>query len=291
MADMTPTQGRYLAYIHAFTEGFGLSPSESEIADAIGVIPPSAKQMLKTLEKKGLIRRQPGVPRSIELLVSPDVLPEWKGKRITRLDEEGTRSKEIAPLSEHSDDKAAVYRISIALRGTDPVIWRRIETTDVELEQLHILIQTAMGWTDSHLHQFEIAGNYYVSAQLLDDLGDDDAIDYSGLRISDLIAEHGVKLRFDYEYDFGDSWEHQIVLEAVTKPERGVKYPRCLEGERACPPEDIGGIYEFAEFVEAISNRRHEEHHEYLECYGPFKPEAFNVGNTTRRMREGLAEW
>lgn len=90
MAEMTPTQGRYLAYIHLYTEGFGLPPAESEIADAIGVSPPSVHQMMKTLERKGFIRRQPGVPRSIEILVSPDTLPRWKGKRITRTVREWT---------------------------------------------------------------------------------------------------------------------------------------------------------------------------------------------------------
>jgi hypothetical protein len=284
MADVTPTQGRYLAYIHAYTEGFGLSPSESEIADAIGVALPSANQMIRTLEKKGLIRRQPGVPRSIEVLVSPDVLPKWKGERITRTVRGEPRSSEQA-----HDGQAAVYRFRIILQGSDPVIWRRIETTDVELEQLHRLIQTAMGWTDSHLHQFKIAGSYYVDPEVLDELDDDGVIDYSGLRVSDLVAKHGVKLRFDYEYDFGDSWEHEIILEAVTKPEQGVRYPRCLDGERACPPEDIGGIYGFAEFVEAISNRRHKEHDEFLEYYGPFNPGKFSAAKTTRNMREGLS--
>lgn len=80
MADLTPTQGRYLAYIHAYTEGFGLPPAESEIAKAIGVSPPSAIQMMKTLERKGLIRRKPGVPRSIEILLAPEAFPKWKGK-------------------------------------------------------------------------------------------------------------------------------------------------------------------------------------------------------------------
>lgn len=84
MAEMTPTQGRYLAYIHAYTDGFGLPPAESEIAEAMDVSPPSANQMMKMLEKKGLIRRQAGIARSIEILVAVDAIPKWEGKRITR---------------------------------------------------------------------------------------------------------------------------------------------------------------------------------------------------------------
>ena len=96
MADVTPTQGRYLAYIHAYTEGFGLPPAESEIAAAIGVSPPSVNQMMKTLEKKGLIRRQPGVPRSIEILIAREAIPQWKGKRITRTVWEWTLARPAA---------------------------------------------------------------------------------------------------------------------------------------------------------------------------------------------------
>jgi DNA-binding Lrp family transcriptional regulator len=293
MADMTPTQGRYLAYIHAYTEGFGVPPAESEIAEAIGVSPPSAHQMMKTLEKKGLIRRQPGVPRSIEVLVSPDAIPKWKGKRITRTVWQWTR---VGPAErgsgQSSGGKAAVYRFKIVLQHSDPVIWRRIETKDVTLGQLHELIQTAMGWTNSHLHQFEIAGSRYTDPRFmrnaLDDFG---TIDYSGVRVSDLVAKHGAKLRMGYEYDFGDGWQHEVVLEKVTESEPGVKYPRCIDGERACPPEDVGGVYGFADYVEAITDPSHSEHDELLEWNGPFDPAEFDAAKATRRMKKGLPAW
>jgi SOS-response transcriptional repressor LexA len=93
MSEFTPTQGRYLAYIHAYTEGFGLPPAESEIAAAIGVSPPSVNQMMKVLEKKSLIQRQPKVPRSIKILVAHDLIPKWKGKRISRTVWEWSRSE------------------------------------------------------------------------------------------------------------------------------------------------------------------------------------------------------
>jgi hypothetical protein len=293
MADMTPTQGRYLAYIHAYTEGFGLPPAESEIADAIGVSPPSVNQMMKTLEKKGLIRRQPRVPRSIEILIAPEAIPKWKGKRISRTVWEWTRTGS-APRhpGQAGSGKVAVYRFKITLQDSDPAIWRRIETNDVALEQLHAQIQTAMGWTNSHLHQFEIAGNRYTDRRfMMDDLDDFGAIDYSGLRVGDLVAKHGTRLRMGYEYDFGDGWQHEVVLEKVTESEPGIRYPRCIDGERACPPEDVGGVYGFADYVEAITNPNHSEHDNYLESYGPFDPAEFDAAKATRRMRKGLPTW
>jgi SOS-response transcriptional repressor LexA len=296
MADFSPTQGRYLAYIHAYMEGFGLPPSESEIAVAIGVSPPSVNQMMKTLERKGLIRRQRGVPRSIEILIARDALPKWKGKRVTRTTKVWTSGmptgKHEAERPNDRKGKDAVYRFKITLQGTDPAIWRRIETKDVMLEQLHELIQSTMGWTNSHLHQFEIAGRRYTDPRfMMDDLDDFGAVDYRGVRVSDLVSERGAGLRMGYEYDFGDGWQHEIVLEEVTQSEPGSRYPRCIDGERACPPEDVGGVYGFAEYVEAITNPGHSEHDEFLEWRGPFDPARFDAAQATRRMQRGLPAW
>jgi SOS-response transcriptional repressor LexA len=134
MTEVTPTQGRYLAYIHAYTEGFGLPPAESEIAEAIGVAPPSVNQMMKTLEKKGLIRRQPGVARSIEILIPRDSIPPWKGKGITRTVREWTRSSRTTrrsrqpsgvgkagrPARRPAGIGSVVYRFKIVLQYSDP---------------------------------------------------------------------------------------------------------------------------------------------------------------------------
>jgi hypothetical protein len=293
MTDFTPTQGRYLAFIHAYTEGFGLSPAESEIAAAIGVSPPSVNQMMKTLEKKTLIRRQPGVPRSIEILLAPETIPNWKGKRVTRTVKVWTLDKPAKhSAGRASGRKAAVYRFRITLQDSDPAIWRRIETKDVTLEKLHELIQTAMGWTNSHLHQFEIGGTRYTDPRfMMDDFDDFGAVDYSGMRISDLVSEHGTRLRMRYEYDFGDCWQHEVALEKVIESEPGIRYPRCIDGERACPPEDVGGVYGFADYVEAITNPNHSEHEDFLEWNGPFEPAEFDATTATRRMKKGLPAW
>jgi hypothetical protein len=123
------------------------------------------------------------------------------------------------------------------------------------------------------------------------DLDDFGAIDYSGLRVSDLVAKHGAKLRIGYEYDFGDGWQHEVVLEKVTESEPGIRYPRCIEGARACPTEDVGGVYGFADYVEGITNPSHSEHDDYLEWNGPFDPAEFDAAKATRRMTKGLPTW
>ncbi|MDA1012866.1 MAG: GntR family transcriptional regulator [Planctomycetota bacterium] len=293
MPEFTPTQGRYLACIRTYTEDFGMPPAESEIAAAIGVSPPSVNQMMKTLENKRLIRRQPGVPRSIEILVAPETIPKWKGKRITstmkvwmRVDPPPARD-----TSRAGDRKTNVYRFKITLQETTPVIWRRIETMDVPLGKLHELIQTALGWTNSHLHRFRIAGRDFTDPRFMTDDIDDFAEDYSGMRVSDLVASHGSNLRISYEYDFGDSWQHEIVLEEVTESQPGVRYPRCIDGERACPPEDVGGVDGFADFIDAITNPGHDEHEEMLEWSGPYDPSSFDATIATRRMSRALPVW
>ncbi|MFW6114325.1 MAG: IS1096 element passenger TnpR family protein [bacterium] len=291
MADFTSKQGQYLAFIHAYTEGFGLPPAESEIAKAMKVAPPSVNQMMKTLERKGLIRRQAGTSRSIEILVPPDEIPKWN-RRITMTRKVWVRTDPAERSRGKSGGKPTVYRFKITLDDTRPPIWRRIETKDVTLEKLHELIQTAMGWTNSHLHQFEIGGTWYTDPQFmehpLDDFG---AVSYAGMRVSDLVSQYGNKVRLNYEYDFGDGWQHSIVLEKVTDAEPGARYPRCIDGDRACPPEDVGGVWGFADFVEAVTDPDHEQHEEFLEWHGPFNPTEFDPKKATRRMKKGLSVW
>lgn len=291
MANYTPAQGRYLAFIHAYMEGFGEAPAESEIAEALGVTPPSVNQMMKTLEKKDLIRRTPGEPRSIEILVPVDALPRWRKKVIRTVYQWMPPRSPRRPAATRAKS-TKIYQLKIALLGIQSPIWRRIEVRDVALGELHEHIQTSMGWTNSHLHQFQINGRRYTHPRFLhagfDDWG---AIDYSDIYISDLVREHGPNLKLLYEYDFGDSWEHLVELEETKDAEPRQRYPRCTAGERACPPEDIGGIYGFAEYLEAIADSDHEQHEEYLEWNGPFDPDDFEPAETTRAMRKGLPAW
>jgi hypothetical protein len=187
----------------------------------------------------------------------------------------------------------ALYQFKITLRDSDPPIWRRIQVQDCTLDELHEHIQTAMGWTNSHLHQFHIKGERYGDPELLNDGFEDFAcIDSTKTILSDILPKTGKRFSFAYEYDFGDGWQHEIVFEGCPKVDPKAKYPVCLEGERACPPEDCGGIWGYAEFLEAIGDKKHERHEELLEWIGGrFDPEAFDPDAATKNMRKGLPDW
>lgn len=150
------------------------------------------------------------------------------------------------------------------------------------LAQFHRILQTVMGWTDTHLHRFLIQGEPY-GAPDKNQIVFTRMIDERKYRLRDVTI--GVNFRFTYAYDFGDGWEHALLVEKVLSPQEGVRYPVCLAGERGCPPEDVGGIPGYENFLEAMRNLRHPEHKEYLEWIGgPFDPEAFDVSEINRRL-------
>jgi hypothetical protein len=186
-----------------------------------------------------------------------------------------------------------VYQFKITLLETRPPIWRRILVPDGALDDLHESIQTAMGWTNSHLHQFEIRGRIYGDRELLDDgFGDIEFVDSLETKLGDLFGGNRRLRRFKYTYDFGDGWEHEIEFEGAAPAEAGQKYPCCIDGQRACPPEDVGGVWGYPEFLEAIRNPQHEEHESLLEWIGgEFDPEAFSAAAATKAMRKGLPNW
>lgn len=180
---------------------------------------------------------------------------------------------------------STIYRLRIALQGIKPPIWRRIEVPgSAPLDDLNLMIQGAMGWTNSHLHGFEIGGENY---SILDpEFGADDFLDETKFRLQRLVPVE--KAKFTYTYDWGDGWEHLVLVERITPPESGVKYPRCTAGARACPPEDVGGIWGYEEFLEAIGDPKHERYEEFLEWIGgEFDPEAFDLAETN----EGVRNW
>jgi hypothetical protein len=171
---------------------------------------------------------------------------------------------------------APIYQIKVTLEDSKPPIWRRLLVrSDVTLAELHDIIQAAFGWWDYHLHQFIVGETYFG-------VPDPDYEDY--LEMND---EQDVTLRqvapreghkFRYEYDFGDSWLHQMLVEKILPPEPGQDYPVCIQGRRARPPEDVGGMWGYYHFLQAIQDPDHEEHDEYLEWVGgAFDPEAFNL--------------
>jgi hypothetical protein len=187
----------------------------------------------------------------------------------------------------------AVYQFKITLQGVKPPIWRRIQVKDCTLDKLHEHIQTAMGWTNSHLHQFEINGQRYGDPELLDDGFEDfDCEDSTKTNLSQILPTTGKRFAFKYEYDFGDGWEHEVLFEGSPPVDPKTKYPLCLDGKRACPPEDCGGTWGYGDFLEAIRNPKHEEHERMLEWIGGrFDPEEFDRNTATKEMKRGLPDW
>jgi len=163
-----------------------------------------------------------------------------------------------------------VHRLKVTLRGSKPPIWRRFEVpSDITLARLHLVIQLGFGWENSHLYLFETPAGRYGDPD-----PDIDLRSAAAKKLSAVADWPGDKLR--YEYDFGDGWEHDIVVEAVQPAEHGIAYPRCTAGKRACPPEDSGGIWGYSELLNILANPRHEGHEQMLQWLGISSPAEFD---------------
>lgn len=184
------------------------------------------------------------------------------------------------------------YQLKVTLAYSDPPIWRRVLVPAGTLDELHEWLQTAMGWENAHLHRFLVEGTQYGDPEMLDDgFGDSKVVDSLEVELAELFGRPRPVKKLSYEYDFGDGWLHEVVFEGVVDSPRGKKPPCCLEGERACPPEDVGGVGGYEVFLEALGDPDHEEHEMYAEWGAGFDAERFNAGATTRAMRRGLASW
>ncbi|WP_214404087.1 plasmid pRiA4b ORF-3 family protein [Pseudonocardia lacus] len=177
--------------------------------------------------------------------------------------------------------KTKIFRIEIVLADVEPVVRRVVEVPgEASLAVLHEVVQDAMGWEHAHLHEFDIAGQRYG---LPDPDWDTGVVDESRAKLFRLLS---VGDEAGYVYDFGDNWHHVLVVDAVIAPEAGVRYPRCVAGEGACPPEDVGGPFGYTEFVEALTDPTHPEHAERLEWWGSdrFDPHRFDLAATDRAL-------
>jgi hypothetical protein len=248
MSDFTPTQGRYLAFIHAYTRLHGYPPAESEIAATLCVSPPSVNQMVKMLERKGLILRQPGQPRSLQILVPEEEIPDW-GHRKSARSPNPTKPTLRKPATPTKTVPAAnLYVLAVFLTGgptsekfANKVISRTIEIRgDQTLAQLHDAIFRAYDRWDEHLYEFQLGKrpfdpdgpNYGIPDQppgkkrpgdarttKLDDLG--------------LTADRV----FGYWFDFGDDWFHQVQVERIEQAIPTVTYPRVIKRVGKSPPQ------------------------------------------------------
>ena len=190
-------------------------------------------------------------------------------------------------------DPNILFQFKITLIDSRPPIWRRIQVADGNLDKLHEHIQTSMGWTNSHLHHFRVGEQLYGDPMLLHETMNE--MNYKAstrTKISKIVPKAAKGFSVVYEYDFGDGWEHEVLFEGCPKKEPGKKYPLCLDGERACPPEDVGGIGGYEDFLEAIGNKKHEEREVMFEWVdGWFDPEEFDPVVATKSMMKGLPDW
>lgn len=183
----------------------------------------------------------------------------------------------------------AIYQLKVVLLGTKPLIWRRLQVPgNANLGWLHAVLQVAMGWTNSHLHHFLTADARYSDPSTIDDMGFDDEPDRDEAKATLAQVAPDEDAPFGYEYDFGDSWEHEITVEKILPPDTAAATTAlCLEGARACPPEDCGGIWGYAELLKTLKNPKHPEHQMMKEWLGrPFDAEAFDVAKANLWLRK-----
>jgi hypothetical protein len=189
-----------------------------------------------------------------------------------------------------------MFQLKFTLKHIKPPVWRRLLVSDdMNLLQLHDLIQAVFGWWDYHLHLFEIAGMEFVNTPDWEEDGEqyqDDSRAKLGDLIPRFVPEGG---KFIYIYDMGDYWEHEIQVEKILPDSDQQKTPMILAGRRRCPPEDVGGPWGYENFLEAIRDPRHPEHDSFLEWIGgEFDPEDFDLEATnrdlSRRMRQAHLE-
>ena len=179
----------------------------------------------------------------------------------------------------------SIYQLKVTLKDSKPPIWRRILVpSKIDLGGFHGILQIVMGWTDSHLHQFVSGRTLYGTP--FDEFGsglDMECEDETEYSLSQLMKKE--KDSIIYEYDFGDGWEHKIILEKILPYDSSVRVPTCVKGKRACPPEDCGGIWGYGNLLEAIKDPSHPEHREMLEWLGgEFDPEVFDIEQTNNAL-------
>jgi hypothetical protein len=193
------------------------------------------------------------------------------------------RRGQMVPAAGSATSRLAVYQLKVTLGGVRPPIWRRVLVPGrASLAEVHTYLQVAMGWNDSHLHEFEINGRRYG---MPDPDWDDGEVQEETRARLDRVAAAGDRLC--YTYDFGDGWDHEIVVEKILPADPHRRYPACVAGRRCCPPEDVGGPGGYEDFLAAIADRAHPEHGDYLTWSGPFDPEAFSLGE----VNDALAEY
>lgn len=178
-----------------------------------------------------------------------------------------------------------IYQLKVTLLGTSPPIWRRLlVSADLTLAQLHDVLQAAMGWQECHMHEFSAGSRHFGRPNPEDRfMGMPPVENERTVRLSSVLGRVGAKAV--YTYDFGDSWEHGIVLEKRLCADPTTAYPVCTGGELACPPEDCGGVGGFYDLLDALRDRAHEQHNEMNDWVGDdYDPDAFSIDAVNRML-------
>jgi hypothetical protein len=179
-----------------------------------------------------------------------------------------------------------IARLKITLDEIEPTVMRRVEVpADIRLDDLHLVVQIAMGWENYHLYEFRVGDMAWgIPDPDIRGFSPDEPLAARKATLADLLAHAGGKT-FQYAYDFGDGWEHTVTVEAIAEAAPDAVYPRLVAAERACPPEDVGGPWGYAEYLKAIANRRHKRHRELTAWRGPgFDPAAVDEESIRKEL-------
>jgi hypothetical protein len=196
-----------------------------------------------------------------------------------------------------------IYQFKITLEDISPAIWRRILVpAGYTFWDLHVAIQDSMGWLDYHLHVFEIKARgsaKQIEIGIPDDEFDRPVIPGWKMTLNEYFVEPGTTAM--YSYDFGDGWTHEVLLEGILVPERSTKYPKCIAGERACPPEDCGGVPGYLELLRVLRSPKHKEYKHmvgwlkgHAKNYWPydpghFEPDSVRFSDPRKRWQEAFS--
>jgi hypothetical protein len=192
------------------------------------------------------------------------------------------------------DPGTAIIQAKVTLEDIAPPIWRQLLLPPtLNLAELHHVLQAAFGWLDCHLHQFVIGGLCYGAPELLEqDVAcehDPQVFEATLIRLRDFEWTYTRPIQFLYVYDFGDDWRHRVTLETLIAPDSTRPYPACIAGARAHPPEDVGGVSGYAEFLHAWRNPDHQDPRDMRRWAGrSFDPERFDLAKTDKAVRSAV---
>ena len=214
-----------------------------------------------------------------------------ESKRFIEKVKEVLLEREKKKESEEKEKNKEIYQFKIELKGLKPPIWRRFQVdSSITFWDMHNIIQEVMGWENYHMYQFRIGRKDYIVDS------DDDSDDFIGknvkksdeVKLNEIFKEENQNI--EYDYDFGDGWEHRIILEKKVEFEKGNSYPLCIAGKRACPPEDVGGVPGYEYFLEVIKNPEHEDYKEMIQYSGKFFDSEYFSVEVTNVMLKGITD-